>query len=148
MSDFKFDPSKQYIAVDLDRTLAHHTSDNGITTIGNPVEKMLFRVKKWINEGKKVKILTARAAPHVGDSPSVRKNQIAMIHDWLVENGLPRLEVTCIKDKYMKELWDDRAISVAPNTGKQIGGRLSGFSDSDLKDLSLQLINEIKRRKK
>lgn len=39
------------------------------------------------------------------------------IHQWLVAQGLPVLEVTNIKDFDMLELWDDRCVSVVTNTG-------------------------------
>lgn len=50
-----------WIGVDLDGTLAEYGSRNGANDIGNPVPKMLARVKKWLSEGKDVRIFTARA---------------------------------------------------------------------------------------
>jgi hypothetical protein len=78
---------------------------------------MMLRVKKWIAAGKEVKIFTARAA-----APEPTKSEvIGHIQDWLAQHGLPRLEVTNVKDFGMIELWDDRAIQVIPNTGRPVG---------------------------
>jgi hypothetical protein len=96
-----------WIGVDLDGTLAeYHGWNNG--KIGAPIPKMMERVNKWIAEGINVKIFTARAS-----APEL----ISGVQDWLEENGLPRLEVTCVKDFAMIELWDDRCFRVEMNTG-------------------------------
>lgn len=100
-----------WIGVDLDGTLAHYTSFKGSTIIGKPILKMIDRVKKWVQKGKKVKIFTARA-----DNPKAVK----AIKKWLDKVGLPELEITNIKDHMMSELWDDRAIQVKKNTGEII----------------------------
>lgn len=97
-----------WIGVDLDGTLATYTTWKGPNHIGTPVKKMLERVKQWVTEGKNVKIFTARAST---------PEQIPLIKTWLKVVGLPDLEVTCIKDWKMVELWDDRAVAVEKNTG-------------------------------
>ncbi len=99
----------QWIGVDLDGTLAEYNDWIGIEHIGKPILPMLDRVKSWIAEGKCVKIFTARVTH--GDEA------IRYIHEWLVAHGLPKLEVTNVKDFDMVELWDDRCVSVATNTG-------------------------------
>jgi hypothetical protein len=98
-----------WIGVDLDGTLAHYDGWNG-GKIGQPIPKMLSRVSGWIAEGKLVKIFTARAC---------NEDQIPLVKDWLESIGLPRLEVTNVKDFNMIELWDDRCIQVIPNTGEK-----------------------------
>ncbi len=102
-----------WIGVDLDGTLAHYGDWLGLQHIGRPVPKMVERVKRWLSEGKRVKIFTARA--------SRGERAIGFIRDWLEEKaGLPReLEITCEKDFGMTELWDDRAVQVIPNTGRR-----------------------------
>ena len=100
---------KEWIGVDLDGTLARYETWQGAEHIGEPVKPMLDRVKKWLNEGKTVKIFTARAAV---------PEQIHFVKEWLANNGLPALEVTNIKDMWMTELWDDRCVQVEQNTGK------------------------------
>lgn len=101
--------SKQWKGVDLDGTLAHYEGDP--ETIGPAVKKMLDRVKNWIKDGKKVKILTAQAG-----NPS----QIPEIEDWLIANDIPGLQITNEKDEFMEELWDDGAVQVIRNTGDRV----------------------------
>lgn len=98
----------EWVGVDLDGTLAHWDGWKGIEHIGEPIQPMMARVNAWVSEGITVKIFTARAS---------LPEQIPYIHDWLEKHGLPRLEVTNIKDFEMVELWDDRCIQVVPNTG-------------------------------
>lgn len=99
-----------WIGVDLDGTLAEYNDWIGIHHIGKPIAPMIERVQVWINEGKKVKIFTARA--------SEGSAAIGFIHAWLDKQGLPKLEVTNVKDYGMTALWDDRCISVETNTGQ------------------------------
>jgi hydroxymethylpyrimidine pyrophosphatase-like HAD family hydrolase len=101
-----------WIAVDLDGTLAQYGGWKGPDHIGEPVPLMLERVKKWIAEGKEVRIFTARACI---------PDQIPPVRDWLRNNGLPYLMVTNVKDFAMIELWDDRCIQVRMNTGEIVG---------------------------
>lgn len=100
-----------WIGVDLDGTLAKHDLWISKTHIGKPVEPMMKRVKSWIEQGIRVKIVTARASSPDGIPP---------VKSWLKKQGLPDLEVTNQKDFGMIELWDDRAIQVIPNTGKPV----------------------------
>ena len=130
--------TKGWIGVDLDGTLAEYTGWVNETHIGPPVPAMLTRVKDWLAEGKTVKIFTARAYRYQEylnlavdreaeeDITPRRKAYLAYhhvreaIHAWCVANGLPRLEITCCKDYGMIELWDDRCVQVAFNTGMPV----------------------------
>lgn len=98
-----------YIGVDLDSTLAYYDHWRGKEHIGEPIELMLDRVKKWIKDGKEVKIFTARASD---------PDAIIYIEAWLEKHGIPGLEITNTKDSKMIQFWDDRAVSVIPNTGE------------------------------
>ena len=104
--------------MDLDGTLAQDLGpkreNRGLGEIGSPIKPMLNRVRKWIAEGKTVKIFTARAS-----SP----RQVAMIKKWLTIHGLPELEVTNVKDLRMIELWDDRCVQVMTNLGEPVEGQ-------------------------
>ena len=121
--------SGPWIGVDLDGTLAHDQGNNrdgkGLSEIGSPIKPMLNRLKKWIAEGKTVKIFTARAS-----SP----RQVAMVKKWLVRHGLPDLEVTNVKDLRMVELWDDRCVQVMTNLGEPIerNAQFNGASQVNL----------------
>lgn len=101
---------RSWIGVDLDGTLAYYSGWRGLNHVGKPIPVMLARVKHWLEEGYVVKIFTARA--------SEGEKGILPVKKWLVENGLPDLEVTNQKDFAMVELWDDRAVQVVANTGK------------------------------
>ena len=100
-----------WIGVDLDGTLARDLGSARGDDIGSPIEPMLIRVKRWIAEGRTVKIFTARAS-----SP----RQVMAIKEWLASCGLPDLEVTNVKDLHMIELWDDRCVQVTTNLGEPI----------------------------
>lgn len=99
------------IAVDLDGTLAVHDSGQKFDPehIGPPVPRMLERVKRWIAEGKEVKIFTARA--------SDQKN-IPPIRRWLKEHGISDCEITHQKTPDIERFYDDRAVKVYKNKGR------------------------------
>lgn len=104
-----------WIGVDLDGTLAHYDGWKGADYIGDPVLKMVERVKKWLADGVTVKIFTARVS-----LDEIAESQAKLIQDWCEKHIGARLDVTCKKDFSMIELWDDRAIQVQINTGERI----------------------------
>lgn len=99
-----------WIGVDLDGTLAEYSGWKGFENIGKIIPTMADRIKIWLKQGKVVKIFTARA--------SGGEQAISYIHNWMLKNGLPVLEVTNVKDLNMIELWDDLCVSVETNTAK------------------------------
>lgn len=99
--------------VDLDGCLAEYHEWG--QPIGKPIHKMLARVYRWIGEGKKVKIFTARV--------SSGKGQIEEIREWLEPLGLEKLEITNVKDLGMVALYDDRCVQIIPNTGERADGK-------------------------
>ncbi len=103
---------KPWIGVDLDGTLAEYDGWHGNGHIGQPVEEMVNRVKDWLDEGKTVKIFTARAS-----NGEMAKR---VVQQWCKKHIGQELEVTNVKDFGMTELWDDRAIQVVPNEGRPI----------------------------
>lgn len=114
--------SAGWIAVDLDGTLAHYDGWKGVGHIGAPIPAMVERVKEWLEDGKTVKIFTARVhghgAPLVGGG---KEDAITPIKEWCQRHIGRSLEVTNVKDFGMIELWDDRAVQVEANTGRIIG---------------------------
>lgn len=102
-----------WIGVDFDCTLATAYPGHG-DELGSPVPEMVKRVKKWLEEGEDVRLFTARA-----DFPK----QFPALRRWMKSHLGEALPITNIKDYHMKELWDDRAIQVVPNTGKPVGDR-------------------------
>ena len=100
---------RKWIGVDLDGTLAYlgKGQTNGI---GDPIPLMADRVRQWLAEGHRVKIMTARAT---WGHQAVRQIEI-----WCERHFDTRLEVTAVKDSEMEVLYDDRARQVEFNTGK------------------------------
>jgi phosphoribosylamine-glycine ligase len=101
-----------WIGVDLDGTLASYS--NWSNDIGEPIPKMIQRVKRWLADGKEVRILTAR-----GTAESFNENmkQLVKIHDWVSDNIGEPLEVTNKKDFRMLKLYDDRVVQIVANEG-------------------------------
>lgn len=99
----------------MDGTLAKYTSWQGISHIGEPIIPMVNHVKKWLSNGTRVKIMTARVSSKV---PAIEREVARKaIEKWCLEHIGQALEVTAEKDFGMIELWDDRAITVEANTG-------------------------------
>ena len=121
-----------WIGVDLDGTLAYYDTWRGPEHIGEPIPAMLERVKRWLAEGKDVRIFTARVEPAtvalsmVGpDSDAAQTFSVeACIRRWCETHIGRPLPITCCKDYGMIELWDDRCIQVIPNTGRTIADEL------------------------
>ena len=101
--------SKGWIGVDLDGTAAEYDHFRGHDHIGKPIPKMINRIKRWIRDGKKVKIFTARA-----DLATAR----GAIKDWCRKHIGQVLPITNKKDRWMVRLYDDRCRKVLKNTGK------------------------------
>lgn len=131
-----------WIGVDLDGTLAQHSGD--ISRIGEPIEPMCDRVRKWLKEGADVRIVTARVSglfmrpeyvgpSHPKSSVRIAKKRVCsmqerqyrfaaeqerLVQAWCEHHLGKRLPVTALKDFEMIELWDDRAIAVECGTGR------------------------------
>lgn len=129
-----------WIGVDFDGTLAHYEHWMGWNVFGGPIMPMVYRVRRWLGEGHEVKIMTARVGArggmfygdtweHSRDSFNHCRITGARFSNWDMAQALgdwaethvgARLEVTCMKDLRMIELWDDRAVQVEPNTGRTV----------------------------
>jgi hypothetical protein len=114
--------SKKWIGVDFDATLAEYHQDTGLPPPGKPIPKMVNRVKKWLADGKDVRIMTARMNP-INHAPGVLEEQRTLLGLWCIEHLGQRLPLTYMKDYLMEELWDDRAIQLIPNTGERADGK-------------------------
>lgn len=112
ITERSWDPAhtEAWMAVDFDGTLAHYTEWKGVGVLGHPIPAMIARVKAWLIEGRRVKILTARH-----DNPEC----VAALELWCLEHLGVVLEVTGVKDRHMFELWDDRAVQIVSNTGRR-----------------------------
>lgn len=119
--------SDGWIGVDLDGTLAYYSKWVSADHVGEPVPAMLDRVKKWLAEGKDVRIFTARVS-HDGSIRRMNEAALALetIRVWCRRWLGCYLPVTCTKDFRMVELWDDRAVQVEQNTGRALGRSTRG----------------------
>ena len=104
-----------WIGVDLDGTLARMDMPPVLGNIGPPVEKMVARIRKWIEEGIEVRIVTARVAEGPRQVPMIA----AYLHKFVTDKDLI---ITCAKDYEMLELWDDLAVQIVRNTGERADG--------------------------
>jgi hypothetical protein len=117
-----------WIGVDLDGTLAHYDRWVSAIHIGPPVSAMRERVMGWLDEGRDVRIFTARVYSD-GDPGRQRQAAVALIaiQEWCVRHLGKVLPVTCTKDFGMIELWDDRCVQVRQNTGEKVGESTRGL---------------------
>jgi hypothetical protein len=115
---------ESWIGFDLDGTLVRYTTgDSSHLRIGEPIQPMIDLLARYLRDGWRIKIVTARAGPH-GDKPGAEQQRlwsIKAIEDWTEQTFGKRLEVTCCKDYCMVALFDDLAIQVEANTGKILG---------------------------
>ena len=105
--------SMGWIGFDFDGTLATHAS--GQQELGEPIEPIVALAKQYLAAGYEVRIVTARA-PEIVWRMAIR--------DWCLKHIGQMLVVTDKKDFDMLLLYDDRAVSVEPNTGRVSGFRL------------------------
>lgn len=117
-------PLVGWYGVDLDGTLSRWDQGSSINTIGEPLPRMVERVKGWLAQGFEVRIVTARVGKcgrsnddGVVDDEAFAKWQEGLVKQWCLEHLGQELEVTCSKDFRMIQLWDDRVVEVMTNTG-------------------------------
>lgn len=139
MNDTHGVEGKGWYGFDLDGTLAKYDGWKGIDSIGAPVAPMVKLIRQMHDEGKVVKIMTARVAPK--EKPEVKPNpyregnwciQEPDVQTWALKDEWTPLEfiqewcyrvlgfvpeVVYQKDHLMLELYDDRVKQVVPNEG-------------------------------
>lgn len=132
MNDTHGERGEGWYGFDLDGTLAKYDGWKGIGHIGEPVKPMVELIKRMHGEGKIVKIVTARIAPHKledgtvgeayitvpdGEKGATRNYAHQFINDWCHFNLGFIPEIVYQKDHLMLELYDDRVKQVVPNEG-------------------------------
>lgn len=117
--------SEGWVGFDLDGTLVVYDEWRGAMHIGEPIPSMVNLVKKYLEKGTEVRIVTARVsgldlAP-IG-SPEYKEAGACAeaISAWSLRTFGRFLQITCSKDFNMLLLYDDRAIQVETNTGRII----------------------------
>jgi len=107
-----------WIGVDLDGTLAKYDKWEGPYVIGDPIPRMVQRVKNWLAQGIEVRIVTARVSQ---DENTVEDRRVRIaIAAWSLNHIGQTLPMTCVKDYQMEVLYDDRCVQVERNTGRLI----------------------------
>ena len=110
-------------AVDFDKTLAKFEWEGDDKydpgKVGEPIPKMVDRVRGWLAQGYEVVILTARVWS--GHEPSEIAISRKAIEEFCMENFGQKLEVTSEKSPHIDFIYDDKAIRVEANTGRLIG---------------------------
>lgn len=106
------------IGVDFDETLA---TFEGLHTCGQPIARMVERVKRWLAEGKEVRIFTALVCGAVDV-----QHQVELVSDWCAEHLGTVLPVTATKDFSLDEIWDDKARGTPPRSGLSFYQELNG----------------------
>lgn len=122
-----------HYAVDLDGTLAVYDRWRGHIHIGEPIPRMVDRVKQLLADGHYVTIFTARlagsdyvlgraanAAMYLTDGPDCKKyNDIAvLIEEWCRMHIGQVLPITAEKKPYFHAILDDRAEQILLNDGR------------------------------
>jgi len=105
------------VGVDLDGTLSESCESDTYfpDQIGAPIPDMVLRVKRHIELGDVVVILTARVHPGNGEQAEIAREAI---QQWCFNVFGRVFEITCMKSHKMYRIYDDRAITVERNTGK------------------------------
>lgn len=119
---------------DLDGTLATYNGWMGAEHIGEPIKPMVDIIKRYHDEGKVVKIMTARVAPRKLEDGSIGEQFVYVcqhetgkryasdfIKEWCEKNLGFVPEIVHHKDALMLWLFDDRVVQVESNTGRILG---------------------------
>lgn len=118
----------EWIGVDFDGTLVEYHGWASWNSFGRPIPAMVERVRRWLAEGKNVRIFTARVGidrneintcRHTGARFTNMDMRLA-IGAWCQEHVGESLRVQCYKDLHCIEIWDDRAVQVVANTGRTL----------------------------
>lgn len=113
---------EKWVGFDLDGTLAEYNGWKGKEHIGKPIKDMVLVAKQYHNQGKKVKIFTARVSDDA-DRAEAEK----YIESWCKKNLGFVPEITYKKDALMETCFDDRCMQVFPNTGTPV---MEAFNDA------------------
>lgn len=109
--------------MDFDRTLCTFESGDrgryGVLYVGKPIPSMVKRVKRWLEEGRKVRIFTARVS-HDNSSKSLieSQRQLTVVRGWCIRHLGVDLPVTCEKNWKTDMIVDDIAVRPLANKGK------------------------------
>ena len=105
-----------WIGFDIDGTLAIDLPNrSNDTEIGEPIQPMVDKARELINQGKDVRIFSARAfQPDL----YLRTDVYHAIRKWCIKHIGRPLPIVYYKDHNLDWYYDDKAIAVEYNTGK------------------------------
>lgn len=107
-----------WIGVDLDGTLAKYDHFRSWDYIGDPIPKMVDKIKAWRKRGIVVKIFTARLSHSSRSLNKVSYEDMAnVIKAWTKKHIGEELPVTSEKDWEMMFFCDDSAVQIDKNLG-------------------------------
>lgn len=107
--------NKAWYGFDLDGTLAKFSNFKP-EAIGAPIPPMVATLQRLVEQGKCIKIFTARV--NSGLPKEVRESNRIAIEDWCKTHLGKTFEITAEKDYALIEFYDDRAVSVEFNIGR------------------------------
>lgn len=107
-----------WFAFGVDGTIAEYFGWVPDGSIGKPIPSMIRRIKRYLKEGRDVRLCTARVNPAGRAAfPEQFEAQKGIINAWCMEYIGQTLPICYEKDLHMALLFDDRAMQVIPNTG-------------------------------
>ena len=114
---------QKWIGFDLDGTLALYDGWKGNQHIGEPIPKIVAIAKELHSKGERIKIFTARVSPKSWGEATLKDIQEA-IWKWCDRNLGFRPEITCEKDRWMLDFYDDRCHEVIKNSGELLNSTI------------------------
>jgi len=108
---------QKWVGFDLDGTLAMYDGWKGDQHIGEPIAEVVSIAKELHSKGQRIKIFTARVAQNSWGKASLEQIEGA-IWKWCDKHLGFRPEITCEKDRWMLDFYDDRCNQVLKNRGK------------------------------
>jgi phage gp29-like protein len=110
----KLEQETPYVGFDLDGTLAKFDKWQGPGHIGPPVPKMVAKVKKFLDKGIQVRIITARLGLPGKEAEVAHR----AIQKWTKQHIGKPLKVQAHKTPGLVKLYDDKVERVEKNTGE------------------------------
>jgi len=110
----KMEREEPYVGFDLDGTLARDEGWKGPEHIGEPIPRMIAKVKWFLHKGVQVRIITARLGLPGKEAETAHR----AIKRWCKKHIGQLLKVQAHKTPGLVKLYDDKAEQVEKNTGK------------------------------
>ena len=105
--------SKSWYGFDLDGTLAYYPPSVGY--IGEPIFKMVEKLKEHLRSGDSIRIVTARVCSMYPERD--KQANRSRIDAWCIFYFGQTFPITAEKDYDMVRLYDERAVEIVHNLG-------------------------------